>query len=251
MIASFPTYDHKEVQEILDTIWAGLVKHLAREGIDDAPRRLVHGGALRELWSDPALFVSQCCGFDLVHAYASKLQPLATPRYVAPGCEDGRYCSLVIVHETSSVSDLEQLRGKVCAINGWESHSGMSALRALIAPLNREGRFFSEVRVTGTHFNSIASVASRAADVAAIDCVTHAILGRYRPHSLDGTRTLCQTSHAPGIPFVTRAGRGLTATGSSECARPASRLSRRRKCVRPAGECSSTASACCRCPSTI
>ena len=42
------------------------------------------------------------------------------------------------------------------------------------------------------------------ADVAAIDCVTHALLERYRPSSLNGTRKLGRTHRAPGIPYVTR-----------------------------------------------
>ncbi len=49
-------------------------------------------------------------------------------------------------------------------------------------------------------------VADGAADVAAIDCVTHALLARHRPRALAGTRMLCRTAAAPAPPFVTRAG---------------------------------------------
>jgi ABC-type phosphate/phosphonate transport system substrate-binding protein len=68
------------------------------------------------------------------------------------------------------------MRGTICAVNGRESHSGMNALRALVAPASHAGRFFAEVKVTGTHAASIAMVQSSAADIAAIDCVTHALI---------------------------------------------------------------------------
>ena len=55
-----------------------------------------------------------------------------------------------------------------------------------------------------------ASLWSRAsaADVAAIDCVTHALLARHRPAALAGTRVLCRTAAAPAPPYVTRADAG-------------------------------------------
>ena len=108
--------------------------------------------------------------------------------------------------EDSPATELEYLRNSVCVVNGFESHSGANALRALLAPLSRQGRFFSRVITSGSHLASVAAVAKRKADIAAIDCVTYAHLDRYRPSTLEGTRRLCYTEQAPGIPFVTRAG---------------------------------------------
>jgi len=51
-------------------------------------------------------------------------------------------------------------------------------------------------------------VARGEADVAAIDCVLHALLARHRPEALAGTRALCRTASAPAPPYVTRAGAG-------------------------------------------
>jgi len=85
------------------------------------------------------------------------------------------------------------------------------SLSALL--LDREshvhGRFFSAVEVSGAHSASLAMVASGAADVAAIDGVTHALLARHRPAALGGTRVLCRTARAPAPPFVTRAAAGV------------------------------------------
>jgi ABC-type phosphate/phosphonate transport system substrate-binding protein len=84
----------------------------------------------------------------------------------------------------------------------------MNALRALIAPLSKGGRFFARVAVSGAHSASLAMVARGAADVAAIDCVVHALFARHRPAALHGTRPLCRTASAPAPPFVTSAGAG-------------------------------------------
>jgi ABC-type phosphate/phosphonate transport system substrate-binding protein len=84
----------------------------------------------------------------------------------------------------------------------------MNALRALIAPLGRDGRFFRAVEMSGAHSASLAMVARGEADVAAIDCVVHALLARHRPTALAGTRPLVHTASAAAPPFVTHARAG-------------------------------------------
>ena len=204
-VASMPMYDMAETREALDALWAGLARELRSEGLAAVPDSVVHGRPLHELWDDPELLFSQCCGYDIVNRYAGALRPVATPRYAAPGCGGADYASVIVVGEASRANDVREMRGAVCAVNGSESHSGMNALRALVAPVSRGGRFFSTVTVTGTHAASIALVQTGAADVAAIDCVTHALIGRYRPQALAGTRVLGWSDSAPGVPYVTRA----------------------------------------------
>lgn len=205
-VASFPMYDFPEVAGALDSLWAALSRALA-DG-DDVPDGLVHGEDLAALWRDEALFVSQCCGYDLVNRYGGILRPLVTPRYTAPGCRGSEYCSQIVVGEGAAIAELSDARGRVCAINGFDSHSGMNALRALVAPLHRHGRFFSRVTQCGSHADSLAAVARGDADICAVDCVSHALLARHRPAALAGTRILCQSARAPAIPFVTRVDRG-------------------------------------------
>jgi hypothetical protein len=207
-VASLPMYDLPEVRPALDALWAGLARHLAREGVLDVPCALTRGASLDGFWSRPDLLLSQCCGYDLVNGDAGALCPLATPCYLAPGCLGPAYASVVVVAESSPARALEELRGGVCAINSWSSHSGMSALRALIAPLGAGGRFFARIEVSGAHLASLAMVARGAADVAAIDCVVHALLARHRPVALAGTRPLGHTPQAPAPPFVTGAAVG-------------------------------------------
>lgn len=204
--ASFPMYDFPEVAGALDALWAALSRALA--DCDDVPSGLLRGEELDALWRDEALFISQCCGYDLVSRYAGILRPLVTPRYTAPGCQGSEYCSQIVVGANSAIAELSDARGRVCAVNGFESHSGMNALRALVAPLHQGGRFFSRVMQCGSHTDSLAAVAKGDADICAIDSVSHALLARHRPAALADTRILCQTASAPAIPFVTRVDRG-------------------------------------------
>jgi ABC-type phosphate/phosphonate transport system substrate-binding protein len=205
MSVSLPMYDLPEVRPALAALWAGLARHLAREGIAEVPAALACGRPTTALWRRPDLLLSQCCGYDLMGAHAGVVRPLATPCYAAPACARARYRSIVVVAADAPARGLEDLRGGVCAINGRSSHSGMSALRALIAPRARQGRFFRAVRVSGAHVRSLAMVARGEADVAAIDGVVHALLARHRPAALSGTRRLAETAAAPAPPLVTRA----------------------------------------------
>lgn len=203
-VASFPMYDIPEVHWALDELWRAIAGNLKARGVAGVPDELLHTRPIAELWTDPDMLISQCCGLDVVKNYTRHLLPLATPLSVASGADGHRYRSKVIIHERSSASCLEDLRGKICAVNGPESHSGMNALRALIAPLCEGRRFFAEVRESGAHAESIAMVASGEADVAAIDCVTYALLERHRPAAISGVRVLTHTDYGPAIPYVTR-----------------------------------------------
>lgn len=204
MIASLPMYDLPEVRPALDAFWAALADALSQAGIAGAPQELTRGAHAGATWCDRDLLFSQCCGYDLTKRFAGMLQPVATPRYDAPGCAGHDYCSFVVVRGDAGFEDIADLRGRVFALNGHESHSGMNAMRALVATHAHQGRFFETVVTTGAHDKSIEAVVSGTADAAAIDCVTHALLARHRPAALSGTRVLTSTAPAPALPFVTR-----------------------------------------------
>jgi ABC-type phosphate/phosphonate transport system substrate-binding protein len=204
-VASLPMYDIPEVRTALDEFWRGLVRYLKREGIADIPETLERGASSNQMWDDPSLLFSQCCGYDLVHRYTNRLTPIATPHFDAPECLGADYSSVVVVAEDCPHDDVLDMAGTVCAINGPESHSGMGALQVLVAPASREGRFFRTVKVSGSHVASLALVRRGVADVAAIDSVTYTLLQRHRPGALEGLRKLGRTFHAPGVPYVTHA----------------------------------------------
>ena len=204
-VAALPMYDLAEVGWANDALWSGIVACARAEGLGGLPARLTRDRPAEAVYADPGLVFAQACGYDITHAFAGRLRVVATPVYAAPGAEGPAYASVLIVGEDAPAAGLGDLAGAVCAINGWGSHSGMNALRAAVAPLQRGGRFFARVRVSGSHLASVAMVAAGEADVAAIDCVTHALLARHRPGALAGTRVLGWSARAPGLPFVTRA----------------------------------------------
>src|SRR5262245_1551480 len=205
-LASLPMYDLPELRAATAAWWQGLARAFRREGIADVPDDLERRPSYRDAWPAPDLLFSQTCGYPLMHALAGRVELVATPCYGAEGCEGPSYCSFVIVGADSAVRAIEDLRGLRCAINGHDSQSGCNALRSLVATVARGGRFFGGVAVAGSHTASLATVASGQADVAAIDCVTHGLVARYRPQALAGTRVLCRTASAPSLPYVTRAG---------------------------------------------
>ncbi len=207
--ASLPMYDLPLLRQATDAWWSGLARHCEAAGLDGVPTDLTRPDDLMDHWTAPNLLLSQTCGYPLTHALAGMVQIVATPCYDAPGCRGAEYSSLVLVAAESEAADLSDLRGKRCAVNCYTSQSGCNALRPLVAPLARDGRFFGEVVVSGGHGNSVAMIARGEADVAAVDCVTHTLLAAHAADTLAGTRVLCRTPAAPGLPYVTAAATGM------------------------------------------
>lgn len=203
-IASLPMYNIREIHQASASLWRGIAKYLRREGIDIVPDRLVFGYPLNDLWNDPKLVFSQCCGYDVVRAFESTLTPLAVPHFDVAECAGGEYSSLIVVGEDCLYDDVLEMQGTIAAINGSQSHSGMNSLRQLVASRHKNGRFFHKVIISGAHVNSLEMLRCGVADVAAIDCVTHALLSAYQPETLAGTRVLGRTYHSPAPPYVTR-----------------------------------------------
>ncbi|MFQ6018146.1 MAG: phosphate/phosphite/phosphonate ABC transporter substrate-binding protein [Kiloniellaceae bacterium] len=212
-VANLPMYDLPEVAPATDSWWRGLARAFSREGVRDVPAHLTRDMDTESVWLAPDLLFSQTCGYPLTHSFRGRLQVVATPVYASPHCDGPEYCSLIVVRDDDPAGELGDLRGRTAAVNNPDSQSGYSALRAAVAPLAEGGRFFGRVVTSGGHANSLALVQGGAADVCASDCVTYALLSRYRPEALEGLRVLGRSPRAPGLPYVTRpdAGEELTA----------------------------------------
>ena len=202
-IASLPMYDLPELRPHTDALWQVLRGLLGADGLN-APDRLRHPVELDRHWRDPRLLLSQSCGYPLL-CLPPRVRVVATPCYDAPGCAGASYRSAVVVRQDDPIATLEALRHKRCALNGRDSNSGMNLLRALLAPLANKQPFFARVIETGSHVASLDAVAGGRADVAAIDCVTWALLRRHRPSAVAGLRVLDWTAACPGLPLVTAA----------------------------------------------
>ncbi|MCB8836441.1 phosphate/phosphite/phosphonate ABC transporter substrate-binding protein [Aurantimonas sp. VKM B-3413] len=189
-----------------DALWTGIARRLSDGEMPDVPSALDRTRPLLEIWRDPALLLAQTCGYPLTTALQGVVEPVAAPAYAWPGCEGATHCSVIVVAAGSAYDALEELRGSRVAMNGRDSNSGMNLLRLTVAPLARDGRFFGDVIETGSHLSSLDHVSRGEADVAAIDCVTFALVRQHRPDLVAGVRALAETARSPALPFVTRAG---------------------------------------------
>jgi ABC-type phosphate/phosphonate transport system substrate-binding protein len=91
----------------------------------------------------------------------------------------------------------------VCNSN--DSHSGFNSLRYVIAPLAQAGKFFSETLFSGSHRQSLAALRAGDADIAAIDCITWALLRRNFPQELAGLEIIGETPLCAALPLITSA----------------------------------------------
>lgn len=204
-IAALPMYDLPELRAATDDWWAALARAFTAEGIGDAPRLLSRDVSPTQAWLSPSLLVGQTCGYPLTHALRGRVGLVATPCYRAEGCEGALYRSAIVVRAEDPATGLDDLRGRRVAFNATDSQSGYNGLRASIAPLAEEGRFFGASVESGAHRESLRMVAARRADVAAIDAVTFALLAECVPDEVAGIRVLAWTDPAPSLPYVTAA----------------------------------------------
>jgi ABC-type phosphate/phosphonate transport system substrate-binding protein len=196
-------YAMPELASVTEGWGRGLRRHFGQAGIADLPDHLAMPVDLAQHWLAPDLLFTQTCGYPLTHELSGRVQLVATPSYAATGCDGHTYRSVVIVRDDSGIHELSDLRGKRVAFNSTDSQSGYNTLRKLISPLAQDGKFFAQAIETGAHRQSLAQVRTGAADVAALDCVSLALLERWAPAEMSGIRKLCLTEPAPSLPYIT------------------------------------------------
>lgn len=201
--ATLPMYDPPELQSANDALWTAIADRLVASGHSDVPERLTRSDDLPALWRRDGLLLGQTCGYPLMTELAGRVQLVATPAYRAEGCDGPFHRSAIVVALNSSAERLADLQGARCILNDETSNSGMNLLRALVAPLAEKGRFFGSVEQSGSHRQSLTLIGDGDADVAAIDCVTLALLNRVDPALTAATRILAWSSPSPALPFVT------------------------------------------------
>lgn len=202
-VAQLPWYDFPELRAHTDSWWRGIAGHLRRLGLENVPDDLARQPGYAERWRRPELLLSQACGYDVLYDEADHLVPVATPCYVADGCEGPRYRSFVVVRADSDWRSFQDLRGRSLAINQSTSHSGTNALRPHAAALHREGAFFGSVMESGSHTQSLQALHRGEVDVACIDAVVLTILRHNRADAVANLRTVACTKTALAPPYVT------------------------------------------------
>ncbi len=201
-VAALPMYDWPDVRETTDTLWHHLALALKARGLD-VPDRLDRERSSDNVWRDPDLLIAQTCGYPFVTEYRDHVRLVATPVYNVEGCSGPLYCSQIVVRSDENAQTLAELQGRRVAINNMASQSGFAALRAAVTALGQPGPFFGAAELSGSHLNSMRSVADGGADVAAIDTVAWALALRYRPDIANHLKSIATTAMTPGLPFVT------------------------------------------------
>lgn len=163
-------------------------------------------GELMRLWRRPDLLLSQTCGFPYrMHGLRDTAHLVATPIFDAEGCDGPHYRSVFVVSASAwrrGATALSACFGLRAVCNGADSHSGMNALRHAVAAHAVKGRFFLSVTWSGSHLASLRALADERADIAAIDCVTLALLRDEDPRWLRDLHVIGMSAPAPGLPLI-------------------------------------------------
>ncbi len=202
MQVSLPMYGVGRQQVAL--FWHALRARLLELGLPDAPAALSWPQDLLLHWQQPDLLLSQTCGYTLVK-YLPHVKLVGTYHYRVEGCNGANYSSWLVVRADAPGERLADFRGRVVAYNHADSQSGYNSLRALVAPLAENGRFFSRAVVTGSHENAVRAIQLGLADIAAVDCVSLELLKRAQPQALAGVKIIGRTASVPGMPLITAA----------------------------------------------
>ena len=184
-VAGLPMYDLPALAWATDALWSAIARDLAAQGVSDVPDRLSRDLEPEALWTDPDLLLGQTCGLPLVSLLAGRVRFVATPIYAVSGCHGGDYQSWLVVRRADGRRSVADLEGSIAAVNAPHSQSGANALAAMTAPVAKGRAFFADIRLTGAHAASLAAVRSGAADCAAIDCVTWALLAQCVPEDAE------------------------------------------------------------------
>ena len=204
LFAALPMYDLPEVRWANDALWRRMAERLRAVGVP-APPALTRGGDIAAEWRNPNLLFGQTCGYPYVKALRGTVALVATPEYAFPGCEGANHCSFLIRRSADARADTAAFRGSVAAINDPGSNSGANLFRAAIAPIANGAPFFARVVTAGSHAKSLRAVAEGRADLAAIDCVSFALIGQADPGLIDAIAIVGRTVSSPCLPFIASA----------------------------------------------
>ena len=203
-VAALPMYDFPWVADAHNALWSTIARRLEKAGVE-VPRELTRGRDLDALWRDPSLIFSQTCGYPYVQRLNDAVTLIAAPQYVFPGCAGATHRSFLVAASRDARRALAEFRGARAALNARDSNSGMNVFRAAIAPVAQARPFFAEVVTTGAHVKSLEAIAEGRADLAAIDCVSYALIRSGRAELIEATRVVGECPQSPALPFIASA----------------------------------------------
>lgn len=178
--------------------WNRLWRRIALE-LEHAPRALDWDRDLHQVWRDPALLLGVTCGWPLVTQLGGGLVVVGTFDPAVPLAATGRYRSVLIASQATSVAGLHALPRAVAAVNGTDSLSGWVSL------CHAWGGTPADVMVTGSHLASMRAVARGDAQVASIDAVSYELVAAVEPATTAALHVVGHGPLVPALPIVTAA----------------------------------------------
>jgi ABC-type phosphate/phosphonate transport system substrate-binding protein len=194
-LASLPMYDFAELSAATEMFWAAIASGLRRRGWVDVPSALIHGDDVHQMWHDPAMLMSQACGWPLVDDLDGVVTTIGAFQYSIPSAAGPTYRSRIVMRSGMRTPTKGELASLRAAVNSAASLSGFHSLVHTFPEL--AGRWPSDVTHTGSHAASLALLQRGEADIAAIDEVSWHLLARHRPSLV---ADLAVVGHGPRIP---------------------------------------------------
>ena len=159
-----------------------------------------------EIVSSEKTRLSHVCGYPLVNQYAGQLKPLCAPHFDIDGVNGAEYFSYFMVKKTMPINSIVESDGLIAAVNTINSNSGMNVLRHEIETINKLGsieKFFKELKISGSHNNSLHYLIDEKADIASIDAASYYFLQRNNPELNSQLKVIGRSVKTTSPPFVT------------------------------------------------
>lgn len=191
-------YDRPENRAAHDAFWTLVAEGLRARGIA-APDRLNRDITPLSGWQSPDLVLGQICNLPLRLFAPGQVTRIGVADYGLTACPLGHYRSALIVRRADSAQSVADCGRYRLAYNEPLSHSGWGAAWAYLRAHNVAlGAHFE----TGSHRASLHAVASGAADLAAIDCMSLSMMQQY-DQAYSAVRVIGHTPSSPGMTFIT------------------------------------------------
>lgn len=207
--AALAMYALAPIRPAVEALWSAL-----RARVDWLSAELEWDVDLHELWTSPALEVSQACGWPLVTSLAplvrrGDVHVVGAFVYDIAQADGPTYRSVLVAREPVDPGALRMHRA---AVNGFDSLSGWVSLRW--GALGGAGEWPGTVVVTGAHLDSLRAVVDGEADLASLDAVTWALLERHHPELTERVVVVGNGPRVPCLPLI--AGPVVGAAGVDE-----------------------------------
>lgn len=189
-------YPRAELRDAWNSLYEAVAARVG-ESYPETAYRLRWDVDPHDSWVDPAMVLSQSCGWPLVTTLRDRVRVVGAFSAALDDTVSANYRSVIVARHDASASELAHARA---AVNSKDSLSGWISLLAAFDLPSPE--WPGPTVVTGSHAASIEALRSHSADVAAIDAVTWAHHRRGAPRSLDGLNVVVRGPEVPCLPLI-------------------------------------------------